>query len=278
MKTAITLSLLPSRSDMPFVLGPDLDHGFQIAAELEFDAVELFPPTLESIDSKRIQKLCLEHSMVISTIGTGGGAVTQGLTLTDPDVHVRQKAQEYVRGIIEIAGDFGGSAIIGSMQGKTLGRDRIQVLTMLGDALSRLSEYADKWDRPLFFEPLNRYESDLVNQLEDATCLIENSGATNAKILADLFHMNIEESDVNASIRENAQQIGHVHFVDSNRLPAGSGHTDIQSAFDAFRHSGFSGYYSVESFPLPDQITAATNAAKQFAILRANSPSAVQNN
>ena len=267
MKTAITLSLLPSSPTMPFVLGPGLDEGFQIAAELGFDAVEIFPPTLESIDSAKITELCKRHSLALSTIGTGGGAVAQGLTLTDADADVRQKAMDYIRGIIEIAGDLGGAAIIGSMQGRAGDRDKSQVRKMLGDAMAELGEFAKKWDQVLLYEPLNRYETDLVNQIGDAAQLIKDSSADNTKVLADLFHMNIEEADVVAAINENASHIGHVHFVDSNRWPAGCGHSDLDSAFNALKANQFDGYLAVESYPLPDQLTAAKNAAKAFSHL-----------
>ena len=267
MKTAITLSLLPSSPGMPFVLGPDLDEGFQIAADLGFDAVEIFPPSLESVDSVRIRQLCTRHSLNLSTIGTGGGAIAQGLTLTDPDSDVRRKANEYIRHIIEIAGDLGGAAIIGSMQGKSAGRDKDEILKILGEATAELGEYSSRWDQNLFFEPLNRYESDLVNRLGDAARLIESNNAENTRILADLFHMNIEEPDIAESIRENARHIGHVHFVDSNRWPAGCGHTDLHGALEALTQSGFDGFLAVESFPLPDQLTAAKNAAASFSRL-----------
>ena len=267
MKTAITLSLLPSRPTMPFVLGPDLNEGFRVAAELGFDAVEIFPPTLESIDISTVNQLCRQHSLQVSTIGTGGGAVAQGLTLTDIDPEIRNRAGEYIRGIIEIAGDFGGSAIIGSMQGRSGDRDKPEVLKWLGDALADLGEYAKRWDQPLFYEPLNRYETNLVNRLEQAAALIETHDAGNAKILADLFHMNIEETDIADSIQNAAAHIGHVHFVDSNRWPAGYGHTDMGAAFQALRQFGFTGYLAVEAFPLPDQLTAAKKSAEAFSQL-----------
>lgn len=267
MKTAITLSLLPSSPAMPFILGPDIDEGFQIAAELGFDGVEIFPPSLDAIDSSRIAQLCTQHSLNLSTIGTGGGAIAQGLTLTDPDPEVRHKAKAYIRGIIELAGDLGGAAIIGSMQGRAAGRDKQEVLRILGEAIAELGEYSRRWNQSLFYEPLNRYETDLVNRLNDAASLIKNNNADNTKILADLFHMNIEESDIGSSITEYARHIGHVHFVDSNRWPAGSGHTDLHGAFEALQRAEFEGYLAVESFPLPDQLTAAKNAAAAFSRL-----------
>ncbi len=264
MKTAITLSLLPSRPSMPFVLGPDLEEGFALAAELGFDAIEIFPPSLKALDRPKIEKLSQHHSLPVSTIGTGGGAVSQGLTLTDADADIRKQATAYIRNIIEIAGDMGGSAIIGSMQGRAGTGDLAESLNWLGNSLAELGEYAKQWNQPLLFEPLNRYESDLVNRLDQAVTLIESHEATNTKVLADLFHMNIEEICIAAAIEQSAAHIGHVHFVDSNRWSAGCGHSDLKNAYDKLQETGFQGFLAVEAFPLPDQRTAAENAANYF--------------
>jgi sugar phosphate isomerase/epimerase len=79
----------------------------------------------------------------------------------------------------------------------------------------------------------------------------------NVVLLADLFHMNIEERDVAAAIREAGHHIGHVHFADSNRQAMGFGHTDPIRVIAALRETGYSGYLSAEILPLPDPETAA---------------------
>lgn len=131
MKTSITISLLPSKATMPFVLGPDLRSSVPMAAQIGYDAFELFPPSLEVLDEQPVAELCREHDIQISTIGTGGGAVSQGLTLTDPDGSIRGRAFDYVSGIIERAGELGAPAIIGSMQGRVGDRSRPEVLNII---------------------------------------------------------------------------------------------------------------------------------------------------
>lgn len=264
MKTCITLSLLPSSPKMPFVLGPDLATGVAQAADLGFDAFELFPPTIEAIDSQAITELCDRHQIQISTIGTGGGWVSQKLTLTNADPDSRQKGLEFARSMIEVAGDLGATAIIGSMQGRADSNDRDETLKRLGDALAELGEYAKKWDQPVFYEPLNRYETDLANTLHDAAQVLKDSGADNSFLLADLFHMNIEEVCPATALRNASSHVGHVHFIDSNRWPAGNGHTDFDSIVSVLREIGYDKYLAVEAFPLPDQLKAAESAMSAF--------------
>ena len=83
-------------------------------------------------------------------------------------------------------------------------------------------------------------------------------------LLADLFHMNIEEIDVAASLRAGGRHIGHVHFVDSNRRPVGCGHLDISPIVLALRAIGYDGYLSAEALPYPDPDQAARRTIDEF--------------
>ena len=84
------------------------------------------------------------------------------------------------------------------------------------------------------------------------------------KVLADLFHMNIEEDDLAAAIRAGGQHIGHIHFVDSNRKAAGMGHLDFGTIASAIQHIGFTGYLSAEAFPLLDSQTCAAKTMETY--------------
>jgi sugar phosphate isomerase/epimerase len=88
------------------------------------------------------------------------------------------------------------------------------------------------------------------------------------RLLADLFHMNIEEVDLAAAIRDAGEFIGHIHFVDSNRKAMGFGHTDVGTVMAALRDIGYHGYLSAEVFPLPSADEAAQQtiaAIRRFA-------------
>ena len=132
-----------------------------------------------------------------------------------------------------------------------------KALAWLGEALVELGDHAAQYDVPLVYEPLNRYETNLCNTIADGVSLLESCGAQNATLLADLFHMNIEETNVAEAIRAGGRHIGHVHFVDSNRQPVGAGHTDFAPIVSALKEIGYDGYLCAEAFPLPDSYTAA---------------------
>jgi sugar phosphate isomerase/epimerase len=69
--------------------------------------------------------------------------------------------------------------------------------------------------------------------------------------------MNIEETDLAASIRTAGKHVGHVHYADSNRRAMGLGHTDPKPIVSALKEIGYTGHLSAEIFPLPDSISAA---------------------
>jgi sugar phosphate isomerase/epimerase len=76
--------------------------------------------------------------------------------------------------------------------------------------------------------------------------------------------MNIEEESIGGSIRSAGRYIGHVHFVDSNRWPAGMGHIDLAEAAEALKEIGFDGYASAEALAYPDPDSAAAQTIKAF--------------
>jgi sugar phosphate isomerase/epimerase len=119
--------------------------------------------------------------------------------------------------------------------------------TVLVDALGRLGEHAEREGVELFLEPLNRYEDYLVNTLADAAALIREVGSPAVRIVADTYHMNIEEADPAAALLGAAPYIGHLQASDSNRLEPGAGHVDWALFGATVRAIGYDRSIAVES-------------------------------
>lgn len=272
MKSAITISLVPEARGGPFVYWDDLAAGFAAAARHGFDAVEIFPPAANAVSVGTARELMEKHSLKIAAVGTGAGWVKHKLRLTDPDPAVRAKAREFIYGIINLAGYLGAPAIIGSMQGRWEGAvAREQALTWLAEELKALSERAAAHQQVLLYEPLNRYETNLLNRNTDAADFLDTHGLANVRLLCDLYHMNIEEADLALSLRPVGSRLGHVHFADSNRHAIGFGHTDPAPIVAALRDIGYVGYLSAEILPLPDADTAAAKTMDSFRKLTSSS-------
>ncbi len=253
IKTAITLSQVPEAGG-PFVFHTPLPEAFAKAAELGFDAVELFLPGPYFVSVDQVGSLAEIHGLKVAAVGTGAGMLRQGLNITDPSEEIREKALHFILSMIDFGAHFRAPAILGSMQGKRSGQDST---AHLADGLRHCATAAAAHGVPFLYEPLNRYETDFFNRLGDAVHFLEDNQLENVSLLADLFHMNIEESNLAAAIRAGGKHIGHVHFADSNRQAMGFGHTDPKQVIAALQDISYSGYLSAEIYPLPDPETAA---------------------
>ncbi len=112
--------------------------------------------------------------------------------------------------------------------------------------LRTLSDFADAMGVELYVEPINRYETHLLNRLEQAAAVTRRLKHPRVKIVADLFHMALEETDVAAAIRAHGDCIGHVHLADSNRRLPGAGTTDFAAAAAALKEIGYTGWAAYE--------------------------------
>ena len=133
------------------------------------------------------------------------------------------------------------------------------LLCLLLDDLAKTAEAAGTL---LLLEPLNRYETHFIRRLEQAVAVCEKVAHPNLKIMADFFHMSIEEADIPLAIRNAGNWIAHVHLADSNRLLPGQGHTDFKSGFAALKEIGYTGYMALECGIMGDPLVELPKAAQ----------------
>ena len=93
----------------------------------------------------------------------------------------------------------------------------------------------------LMIEPVNRYEINFVNSVDDAAALLARVERDNVGIMPDLFHMNIEEPSIAESLRRAGPRIYHVHLADSNRWYPGAGHIDFGQVVRTLEAIGYIG-------------------------------------
>lgn len=293
IRTAVTVSLVEEARGGPFVFWEGIEKSCRRAEALGFDAIELFAPSPDAVSATRLKSLLADHNLSLAAVGTGAGRLVHGLTLCDSDPEKQKQAKKFIRDMILYGAQFGAPAIIGSMQGRWgRGITRKQAFSRIRVALNKLGELAKREGVPLFYEPLNRYETNVCKTIEEAVALCNSLTTDNVKILADVFHLNIEEEDPVASIafalknrsaeagvkkskeekpEDAAEQededkgwIGHVHFADSNRRAPGMGHLNLETIAQVLKNSAYDGFVSAECFPLPDSETAAKAAIDAY--------------
>lgn len=270
MKSAITVSLVPEAAGGPFVFWNGLEDAFAQAAALGFDGIEIFPPEPALIEVGAVSALMEKHSLAVAALGTGAGWVKHRLHLCHPEEEVRVKAREFICAMVRQAGALGAPTILGSMQGRVeAGVERGQALDWLAQGLSEAEAAASEYGVFFLYEPLNRYETNLFNRQLDGAAFLSERGLRGVRILADLFHMNIEENDVAATLRSLGSSLGHLHFADSNRRAIGFGHTSVSEIMAALRAIDYAGYLSAEVLPLPDSGAAARRTIESFRAITA---------
>jgi len=265
IKSCVTIALVPQIKTGPWIYWNDLENSMAKAAALGFDAIELFTSSPDAIDVPSLSNLFIKYKLELAAVGTGAGKVLHGLTLTDVNEDIREKAISFITEMISFGAKFGAPAIIGSMQGNVAaGIERSQALDWLSEGLTTLDKNAQLNGVKLIYEPLNRYETNLINTIADGAGYLTTLKTANTTLLADLFHMNIEETDMAESISKFSSFIGHVHFADSNRKPIGNGHTEMGKIAQALKDSNYNGFISAEAFPWPDEDVAAKQTITSF--------------
>ena len=257
MNLSIVLSVQPAQFQAATFKG-DLELNLRRIAELGYDGVELAIRDPKLVDLDVLDELTKKYGLCVPAIGTGQAWGEEGLSFTDPDAAIRRLAIERIKSHIPGAVRFGAIIIIGLIRGTLKpGVNPQQADGWIVEALRECCLASSPNNVRLALEPINRYETTLINTVAQGLGLIERVGHDNFGLLLDTFHMNIEEQDIQASIRQCGQHIFHFHVADSNRWYPGAGHLDFHSILKTLFGSGYPGWVSGEFLPRPDAESAA---------------------
>ena len=266
MKLSIVLSTHAAQFQAVAFKG-DFEANVAKIAGWGYDGVELAIRDPRLVDADELLRAVSAHGLQVPAIGTGQAWGEEGLSYTDPDPDVRAAAIARTISHVPFAARTGAVIIVGLLRGIVKpGVDHAQAMDWLVEALQQCCARARPHGVRLALEPINRYETTLINNLTQGLELLERVGADNMGLMPDTFHMNIEDAVIEDSLRACGDRIFHVHVADSNRWYPGAGHLDFRSILDALYATGYQGYVSGEFMPLPD---ADTSAQESIAYLRA---------
>jgi len=225
---------------------------FKMTANMGYDGIELHISDPRKADLSYLKELALSHGLEVPAIGTGLTYTLHGISFLS-SAGVRKRAVDRLREYINIAKDLEAVVIIGLIRGR-LARGRFtpyEGWKMIRDCLIHGAPLAEEYGVTLAIEPINRYETDLINTLADALRMASDVDSETVKIMADTFHMNIEEASITDSLRQSGEKLAHFHVADSNRLSPGKGHLDFSSIISELKGIGYEGYLSAEILPQP---------------------------
>lgn len=226
---------------------PHAKAACRTAREIGYDLIEVLVFDPATLDVKMTAKVAQEADIDLRL----GMALGPDSDISSPDATIAAAGEATVARCLEIAADLGAPNVSGityaafnSYTSAPTEAQRAQVVA----SLARLDKRAAELGVKLGLEPVNRYESYMVNTLDEGAALIRASGGKNLFLHMDTFHMNIEEGDFAAAIHRNADLLGYAHLADNNRAILGAGNFDLTGYFRALAAAGYQGDYTVESF------------------------------
>ncbi|MBC7334462.1 MAG: sugar phosphate isomerase/epimerase [Actinobacteria bacterium] len=270
MKYSIVVSISTDTLFGPLLYKGRLDNIIPMVSEMGFNGIEIGGVrNLNDIDLKMLEKLLNKYNVKIVTIGTAQPYFDEGLAFSSTSREIRKKAVEKVKKILDVSKYLGCSIMMSIIFGKVeyftdrddFNRKVIIAKKNICECLQECMSYSERDSTKFLIEPLNRYETNIFNTLMDVKLYLEENKSkldlSRISLIADTFHMNIEESVIHKSVEECLDIIGHIHFSDSNRCAPGFGHIDFSSIINVLKMKNYSDFISFEILPIPDSETAA---------------------
>ncbi|UKD57039.1 sugar phosphate isomerase/epimerase [Amycolatopsis sp. FU40] len=228
----------------------DCPAAFAKVAGLGYDVIEVCVEDPQLLSARALRDAAGEHGLAVSVCGAFGP--DRDVSAADPDA--RAAGLGYLRRCVDLAAAVGSPHVAGPMyaptgQARLLPPDaRARQRARAAESLRAAADHAGELGVRLALEPLNRFETDLVNTVEQGLELCAAVGRDNLGLMLDTFHQNIEEKDLGAAIRAAGDRVFHFQVSENDRGTPGSGHLPWPEVFAALEDIGYSGQIVVESF------------------------------
>lgn len=229
-----------------------------LLSNLGYRQIELTFPNAAQINAEEFQRHLQTHRLQVSALGTGKIYGEDGFSFHNKEPKIVREAVDRVKQHMDfldaVAGD---TLILGLIRGKNIeAGEKSSVSERFVDIVRQLSDYAGNRVK-IAIEPINRYETNFINTVEEGLAILEKIACSNVGLLLDTFHMNIEEVSPLESIRKAKDVLFHIHIADSNRQAPGWGHLDFFELFETLDRVQYRGAISAEILPIPDFLSAA---------------------
>lgn len=218
------------------------------AQQLSLDFIELpllCPETFEAAAVRRRLE-ALDYEAVTSTV------LTADTDLTSEQPEIRARGVAYLRDCVLKTQQIGASSLSGVIYSQHVKpvnrRPRPQEWEWAAEGLREVADYALDLGVTIGLEPVNRYETYLLNTCEQALRLRDMIGRPNVRIHLDTYHMNIEEKSFYEATKLAGDSLVHYHLCENDRGIPGTGLVDWDGIFRALAEIGYQGYAALESF------------------------------
>lgn len=237
----------------------DFEKNLDVIAGIGYSAVELLIRNPKELDVDYLERALSKRGLNVSAIGTSPMQAQDGLSLLSPVPEIRGEALDRTLQLIPLSSLFQAPVIIGKFRGKI---DPAVNCTfrLLNEIFYDLCNYAEQQNASIVLEPQKPDNVNNLNTVSQAVDWLNEMNCGCLKLLLDTFHMNFTENNMIESIKHASGHVGFVHVSDSERLVPSCGNmggANFKNILNAFRNSGYHGYYSPEIRQYPDCFQAA---------------------
>lgn len=246
-------------------VSPFKNDSFELIPRIKkmgFDTIEIAVENIELLDLDLLKKEIEYNELSVILCGAFGPT----RDISNEYENIRNIGKRYIIDCVKMAEKLGCKLISGpvySAVGKTtrLPEDmKKQEWEWCVNNLREISGIALDAGVTIGVEPLNRFETSMINLVDQAVNLIEDVGSDVYKVHIDMFHSNIEEKSIPDCIRKLGNKLCHLHACENDRGSPGSGHQDWQGVKDALDEIKYDGAAVIESF-VPGVIEIAKAAS-----------------
>lgn len=239
------------------------------AAGWGFDLLELPVEDIGGWDPRRARVLLEDLGLDASVVLVMG----PGRELVATDTGTRKATRDYLRRVVDAAAEVGSTVVAGPAYA-SVGRtwrmtpsERAGLCAELTEALAPVVDHASAAGVRVAVEPLNRYETSVLNTVDQALEVLADLPAEHCGLALDLYHMNIEERDVADAITRAAGRIHHVQVCANDRGTPGADHLDWSRIVHNLGESGYFGPLVIESFTADNEsIATAASVWRPLAV------------
>jgi len=219
--------------------------------EMGFDIIEVAVEQKDLVDWAKLKNLVKQTGLQVTISGAFGPE--RDISNTDPII--REKGLQYIKECIEIA-KFMESPIFSGPVYSAVGKTRFisddqkkRERDWCIENLLKVSKIADDCGIIVGVEPLNRFETDMINTADQALSLVKEVNHPNIKVSLDTFHCNIEEKSIPDTIRKVGKELlCHIQANESDRGTPGTGNVDWIGIKQALDDIGYDKAIVIETF------------------------------
>ena len=233
----------------------DFDLLYKVA-DMGYDLIEVAVEDKAIIDWTTLKRIARETGLNL----TISGAFGPNRDISSADPAIRQNGLNYIVDCLRIAEAMSSPIFTGpvySAVGKTryvTAERKQEERNWCLENLHEVSKVAHECGVVVGIEPLNRFETDMVNTADQALSLVNELGHPSVKISLDTFHNNIEEKSIPATIRAVGRELlCHVQGNESDRGTPGTGNVDWSGIKEALTDIGYEGALVIETFGAPSE-------------------------